>query len=55
MKFKCCRTCKECHLDIRALQLCSVLIDQCAVSKKHITHPWISGWFCKKWRAEDGN
>lgn len=54
MAFKCCRTCKECRLDLRAIWICGILIDRCALKQKYISHPWLSGWWCKDWRAEDG-
>ena len=55
MKFKCCRTCHECSLDIKAIMRCGVLIDRCVKDDRHILHPWLSGWLCKFWRADDGN
>ena len=50
--FKCCRTCKNCIIDIKAINRCGVLIDMCELDKEHILHPWFSGWFCEFWRKE---
>jgi hypothetical protein len=55
MKIKCCRTCKECSLDIQAIMRCSVVIDKCALKDELVLHPWFSGWRCKFWRAKHGN
>lgn len=52
MKIKCCRTCKECVLDIKALRACRVLVDRCKKHDKSILHPWLRGFFCKDWEEE---
>ena len=54
MMIKCCRTCKECSLDTKALIIYGVLIDRCVKDEHYILHPWLSGWWCKFWRGKDG-
>ena len=53
-KFKCCRTCDNCHLDLRAIRLCGVLLDQCSITKEHVLHPYLYGWRCRMWEGKDG-
>ncbi len=51
-RVKVCGNCRHCRLDVKALN-CGVLIDKCAVFKKHILHPFLGGFRCKFWRTED--
>ena len=53
MRIKFCRNCKHCRLDLKALN-CGVLVDKCGVTGETILHPWLGGYRCKSWRAEDG-
>lgn len=50
--FKCCRNCKHCGLDIKALLRCGVLIDKCYLHNRSILHPFLKK--CKSWRKDDG-
>lgn len=53
-KYKACANCKHCGLDMKALDT-GLLIDMCHLKKRHIRDRWFSGFWCKAWRAKDGN
>ena len=52
-KIKCCGTCLYCRLDLKALN-CGVIVDMCGPTGETILRPWLSGFRCKMWRAENG-
>lgn len=50
-RIKCCRKCKHCGLDLKALEIVHLLIDKCYLHKHTISHPWVNR--CKDWEEDN--